>query len=128
METLVFCVRPGQDLKNSLDAMARDRDLKAACILSCVGRLRQAVLRFANQPQVTAVEGEFEIVSLVGMFSIRGGPCRITISDGQGCTLCGQLMEGCLISTTARIEIGVFAGVCYLHETGCDKLAVRPDL
>ena len=128
MDSFALRLHPKEDLKISLDAFARDHHLQAACIVTCVGSLRQAVLRFANQSQVTPLEGKFEIVSLVGAFSEVGGHYHISISDGRGRTVGGHLMDGCLIYTTAEIVIGVLPGVRFLREpdaeTGYDELAI----
>ena len=130
MDTLALRLRPHADLKKSLDAFAHEHHLQAACVVTCVGSLRQAVVRFANQAQATALEGKFEIVSLVGAFSEYGGHYHISISNEQGRTLGGHLMDGCLIYTTAEIVIGVLPSVKFLREpdgeTGYDELAIHP--
>jgi uncharacterized protein len=129
MDTLALRLRPHADLKKSLDAFAHEHHLQAACIVTCVGSLRQASLRFANQPHATSIEGKFEIVSLVGAFSEHGGHYHISISDGQGRMLGGHLMEGCLIYTTAEIVIGVLPDVKFLREpdseTGYKELVIQ---
>jgi predicted DNA-binding protein with PD1-like motif len=73
MKTYVLRLRPGEDPKAALDHFAQVHQLLAACVLTCVGSLRKAVLRFANQEQVVTLAGHFEIVSLTGVFSISGG-------------------------------------------------------
>jgi len=45
----------GQDPKAVLDAFAQDHKIAAACMLTCVGSLRKAVLRFANQEQMVSL-------------------------------------------------------------------------
>ena len=130
MDTLAMRLRPHADLKKSLDAFADEHHLQAACVVTCVGSLRQAVLRFANQSQASTLEGKFEIVSLVGAFSEQGGHYHISISDGEGRMIGGHLMDGCLIYTTAEIVIGVLPSVRFLREpdseTGYDELAIHP--
>lgn len=129
MDTLALRLRPHADLKKSLDAFAREHHLPAACIVTCVGSLRQASLRFANQPHAALIEGKFEIVSLVGAFSEHGGHYHISISDAQGQTLGGHLMDGCLIYTTAEIVIGALHKVKFVreldNETGFKELVIR---
>ena len=62
---------PGDDLKESLDrAVAQAID--AAAVVTCVGSLEQAMIRFAGAEQATRVPGPLEIVSLVGTL------CRTT--------------------------------------------------
>lgn len=103
MQTYALRLQPGEDLKAAMNAFAQAHHLEAACIITCVGSLRKAALRFANADQAVVLEGHFEIVSLVGTFSMHGGHYHIAISDEQGRTFGGHLMEGSEVYTTAEI-------------------------
>jgi uncharacterized protein len=138
MITYAFRLRPNQDLKQELDRFAHDNAIEAACILACVGSLRRAVIRFADQPEGSVYqagpdrkEPRFEIVSLTGTLSRHGSHYHIAISDPQGKTLGGHLMDGCLIYTTAEVVVGVLPGVRFLREqddeTGYPELFVQTD-
>lgn len=83
------------------------QQLEGACILTCVGSLSEANLRFANQPEGTALAGKFEIVSLTGVMSMHGSHYHMAIADSTGRTLGGHLLKGCLIYTTAEIIVGI---------------------
>ena len=52
------------------------------------------------------VPGHFEIVSLTGTVSVNGSHLHISISDSEGKTIGGHLLEGCKIYTTTEIFIG----------------------
>lgn len=129
METYALRLHPHQDLKVELDTFARVNNLEAACVLACVGSLRRAVLRFANQQQVAELDGKFEIVSLTGTLSKYGSHYHLSIADGEGRTLGAHLLDGCLIYTTAEIVIGELPGISFLREvdsaTGYDELYIR---
>ncbi|MCL4828519.1 MAG: DUF296 domain-containing protein [Caldilinea sp.] len=129
MQTYALRLHPHQDLKRELDTFARTHDLEAACVLTCVGSLRRAVLRFANQSEASELEGKFEIVSLTGTLSKYGSHYHISISDGEGRTWGAHLLEGCQIYTTAEIVIAALPGVSFLREldsaTGYDELYIR---
>ena len=129
MQTYALRLHPYQDLKMELDAFARTHELEAACVLTCVGSLRRAVLRFANQSEASELEGKFEIVSLTGTLSKYGSHYHISISDGEGRTWGAHLLEGCHIYTTAEIVIAALPGVSFLREfdsaTGYDELYIR---
>jgi predicted DNA-binding protein with PD1-like motif len=129
METCAVRLHPHQDLKESLDTFARVHNIEAACVLTCVGSLRRAVLRYANQEQATVLDGKFEIVSLTGTLSKYGSHYHISLSDGEGRTVGAHLLEGCLIYTTAEIVLGVLPGVSFLREmdraTGYEELYIR---
>lgn len=98
-------LKPGQDLKNEITALVKEKNIKAGWVNTCVGSLTHYTIRFANQPQGSKGEGYFEIVSLAGTVSINGLHIHISISDSKGKTIGGHLMEGCTIYTTAEIVI-----------------------
>jgi hypothetical protein len=133
METLAFRLHPHQDLCIELDKFAVDHNLEAACVLAAVGSLREANIRYANQPGGTKLTGKFwEIVSLTGTFSRHGSHYHLSISDGEGMTLGGHLLPGCLIYTTAEIVVGVLPGLSFKREhaedSGWDELTIYPSV
>jgi hypothetical protein len=71
--TYALRLRPNEDLKQQLMAFAKANDLRAAYVITCVGSLKQAHIRFANQPKGTVLTEKFEITSLVGAFNTEGG-------------------------------------------------------
>jgi predicted DNA-binding protein with PD1-like motif len=122
-------LRPGQDLKGELDAYAIAHRLQAACVLTCVGSLRRAVLRFADQERAVILNDKFEIVSLTGVMSAYGSHYHIAIADGEGRTLGAHLMEGCQVYTTAEITLAELADMYFLRtldaETGYEELDIQ---
>ncbi len=75
-------------------------------VLTCVGSLDRATLRFANHKEGTALEGKhFEIVSLVGTLSTRGSHLHLSVSDETGRTIGGHLVEGSSVYTTAEVAL-----------------------
>jgi uncharacterized protein len=110
-------LRPNEDLKKSLMDFAKKEKLKAAYIITCVGSLQKANIRFANQPNGTALTDKFEIVSLVGAFNTEGGHFHISLSDSTGKTIGGHLMDDNLIYTTAEIVIGEATDLVFKRET-----------
>jgi len=130
MKTITMRLKPGQDLLLEMERLAQDQQLEAACVLTCIGSLTTAVLRYANQGHTDTLSGHFEIVSLTGTLSIHGSHYHIAISDGTGKTFGAHLMEGCKVYTTAEIVIGVINGVSYqrtmCEESGYPELDVKP--
>jgi uncharacterized protein len=130
MKTFALRLKPGEDPAAALNTFAQTNQLKAACLLTCVGSLRKAVLRFADQGQVTTLEGRFEIVSLTGVFSHQGGHYHIAISDGEGRTYGAHLMDGSEIYTTAEIVLASLNDVRFLRtfdpQTGYPELDIQP--
>lgn len=125
-------LRPGDDPKAALDYFVQTHQIGAACVLTCVGSLRKAVLRFANQEQAVTLEGHFEIVSLTGVFSLHGGHYHIAIADGEGRTYGAHLMDGSQVYTTAEIVLASLDEVRFLRsfdpQTGYLELDIQPDL
>jgi predicted DNA-binding protein with PD1-like motif len=122
---------PHQDLLLELTAFARGHQLSAACILTCVGSLRRATLRFADRTEATVIEGKFEIISLTGAFAEEGGHYHIGLADGEGKAFGGHLLPGCLIYTTAEIVLAELPDLRFLRRpdpaTGYDELAIVPN-
>src|SRR6187549_924300 len=128
MRNYTFRLKAGQDLFDSISLFIRDNHIQAGCILSGVGSLRRAVLRFANQESYSEFEGHFEIVSITGTVSIHGSHLHLSISGEDGKTVGGHLDSGCKIYTTAEIVIAVFDDVVYKREfaedSGYEELVV----
>lgn len=118
---------PGQDLMEQLQIWANDHD--AASILSVVGSLNHAQLRFANQPESTRVDGPLEILSLSGTLSKHGAHLHLSVADGQGKMTGGHLKPGSPVYTTAEIVLGVYPDLVFdreLDETyGYKELVVK---
>ena len=100
-----FRLRPHEDLKKCIQQFAKTNGLKAGAILSAVGSLERLNIRFANQPDGTVRTGFFEIVSLTGTFSEASCHIHICVSDANGQTLGGHLLDENLIYTTAEIVV-----------------------
>jgi len=101
-----FRLKPGEDLRRSIEAIVKENNIEAGWINTCVGSLTDYTIRFANQREGSHGSGHFEIVSLTGTVSVNGSHLHISISDSEGKTIGGHLLEGCKIYTTAEIVIG----------------------
>lgn len=117
MHTYSFRLRPGQDLKQELEAFVRQNRIDAGALLTCVGSLTNVAIRLANQEGPSRWQGYFEIVSLVGTLSVNGSHLHLAVSDSTGRTLGGHLLEGCTIYTTAELVVGVMPDLNYKRET-----------
>ncbi|MFN7931931.1 MAG: PPC domain-containing DNA-binding protein [Bryobacteraceae bacterium] len=116
MKVHVLRLRPGADLLKSITDYVQRNKISAGIILTTVGSLTETRLRFANQPNATAKTGKVEIVSLVGTVEAGGGHLHLSVSDGNGVTTGGHLMEGCKVYTTAEIAIGELPGLRFLRQ------------
>ena len=129
MRVFAFRLGPGRDLRQGLLAFAKERDLRAPAVLTCVGSLTDVVLRYANRPDPTIRRGHFEIVSLVGLADPPRGHLHLCVADGDGITTGGHLLDGCLVYTTAELVLGESSELEF-HRTpdaasGFNELVIR---
>lgn len=103
--TYAFRLKPGEDLKDGIEKVIKEKAIKAGWVATCVGSLTDYTIRFANQTEGSKGSGHFEIVSLVGTISINGSHLHISISDSTGKTIGGHLIPGCKVYTTAEIVL-----------------------
>ena len=128
MEVSAIRLNPEEDLKQSLLKYCIDEKIDAAYMLSCVGSLRQAAIRFANKPDATVFEQSLEIISLEGTLSKHAVHLHIAVSDGNGQVIGGHLMDGSKIYTTAEIVLGIVPNIIFKREidplTGYRELTI----
>ncbi len=108
-----FRLKPGQDLKMSIDSFVQTKNIQAGWIATCVGSLADYNIRFANQEKGYHDKGHFEIVSMAGTLSVNGSHIHVSLSDSTGKTVGGHLLEGCKIYTTAEIVIGELKDIVF---------------
>jgi predicted DNA-binding protein with PD1-like motif len=80
--------------------------------------------------QVRTFPNHFEIVSLVGTFSMDGGKhLHMSVANAEGKVLGGHLVDG-TVFTTLELVLGTMPGVSFARETdvvsGYRELVVRP--
>jgi predicted DNA-binding protein with PD1-like motif len=105
IRSFVFRLKPKADLKKSIQEFARQNQILAGSIVTVVGSLEQFHIRFANKPNGVKRSGFFEIVSLVGTFSPSWCHLHVVVSDENGQTFGGHLLDDNLIYTTAEIVV-----------------------
>lgn len=121
MQNYTFRLRSGQDLFDSIQEFVNEKQIQAGCVISSVGSLRRAVLRFANNRSFSEIEKFFEIASITGVVSIHGSHLHISISDGDGQTIGGHMESGCKIYTTAEVVLLAFDYLSYRREYADDS-------
>ncbi|MDM9383188.1 DNA-binding protein [Chlorogloeopsis sp. ULAP01] len=128
MKLVAIRLKPDKDLRKSLKKFALDRNIQAGFIISAIGSLKQAKIRFANQQTSTLLTDKFEILSLNGTIATTGVHLHIAIADSQGKTIGGHLDDGCIIYTTAEIVIGTTDAFTFLRtideQTGYQELEI----
>ncbi len=107
MRTLVLRLNPGDDLRASLDLALRQSGTEAAFVVSGIGSLRGASVRFAGAESPTRIEGDLEILMLAGSLSPDGSHIHISVSDAQGRVFGGHAAPGCVVRTTAEVLVAL---------------------
>lgn len=132
MKIIAIRLKPNEDLKESLKTFVKQNNIQSGFILTAVGSLKQATLRFASQDNYQVFDERFEIVSLVGTLSTHGIHLHISLSDKNGKTIGGHLVDGCIIYTTAEIVIGVSEDFIFVRTvdetTGYKELEIQPKI
>jgi predicted DNA-binding protein with PD1-like motif len=122
-------LKPGDDIVLELRKFARMHELQAVSIVTCVGSLTEAQLRYANVSEWARVTGHFEIVSLVGTVDAEGEHLHISLSDGTGRMIGAHFGPGSAVYTTAEIILAELTDLIFTREpcqlSGWDELTIR---
>jgi len=123
-------LQPGDDLRRSLEGWMGEQQERAGCVISAVGSLSVAQLRFARAAEATPIQGELEILSLSGTLSADGAHLHIAVADSRGAVSGGHLCPGSLVRTTAELVIGLLPEWRFSREldtaTGYAELRITP--
>jgi predicted DNA-binding protein with PD1-like motif len=134
MQVHVLRLVPGQDLRLSLEAafgeLAKAHGIGAACIVSAIGSLSRAVLRYADKPLGSDINTPLELLMLSGTLSADGAHLHASVADESGEVRGGHLLPGCIVRTTAEVVIALLPGWEFRREldaaTGFRELTARP--
>ncbi len=123
-------LKPGEDVLDTLQAFVAANDMKAAAIVTVVGSLTHAMIRYAAQPVGALREGLFEIVSMIGTVEATGNHVHISCSDETGAMFGGHMLSGCLTRTTCEIVLVELTDFAFSREycpiSTWDELVVSP--
>jgi len=129
---LLFRLTPGEDLYLGMEHFIAQNNVSAAAIMTCVGSLSKAMIRFADQQNITSLEGPFEIVSLVGVLTDDGSHIHASLSDQKEHVVGGHLKPGAIVHTTAEVALMAITDVIVTREycplSGYRELVVHADL
>ena len=132
-QPLVLRLAPGEDLRTALTTaftqLQAEQGTKAACVISAVGSLSRAVLRYAAEPGGTVLEEALELITLSGTLSPDGAHLHASVADARGDMRGGHVMPGCIVRTTAEIVLAALPGWEFTRaqdaQTGFKELVVR---
>ena len=123
-------LRPGQDLKVELTEFILKHKLKACALVTCVGSLTRAKLRFADQEKGKIIEGPLEILTLQGCGGNGKWHLHLSVADQNGRMTGGHLLDGSIVRTTAEIVLVELTELdfqrVYDPESGYRELKIKP--
>jgi predicted DNA-binding protein with PD1-like motif len=130
MKVVPLRLQPGDDLRRALEAWMAEQQEQAGCVLSVVGSLSVAQLRFAGATEATVIRGDLEILSLAGTLSPDGAHLHLAVADSRGAVIGGHLGAGSQVRTTAELVIGLLPEWRFRREldpaTGYSELRISP--
>ena len=129
MNALPIRLSPGQDLRRALEDAAGRAGGRAAFVLSGIGSLSDACLRFAGAAEPARITDDLELLTLAGSLSQGGAHLHATVADPQGRVVGGHVAYGCIVRTTAEVLIVMLDGWAFARQrddaSGYDELVVR---
>jgi hypothetical protein len=129
MKTLALRLSPGDDLRAALDAALVAHGGQAAFVVTGIGSLREARLRFAGRAAPHHVVGDLEILTLAGTLGRGGSHLHASLADADGRVLGGHVAPGCIVRTTAEVLLALLDDVTFTREpdpaTGYAELTIR---
>jgi predicted DNA-binding protein with PD1-like motif len=134
MQTLPIRLNPGDDLSAAIEAAVRGADCHAAFVVSGIGSLSTAGLRFAGAEQPRRFTGDIEILSLAGSIAFDGARSsshlHMALSTPSGEVFGGHVAPGCIVRTTAEVLLALLPDWDFSlapdAATGYHELVVRP--
>ena len=134
MKTLPIRLIPGQDLRAALEAAVREQGCQAAFVISGIGSLSDARIRFAGVDPAEVLGGDSEILSLCGTVGVdedgrSHSHLHMSVSTASGAVFGGHVVPGCRVRTTAEVLLGLLPDWVFTREadaaTGFAELVVK---
>lgn len=129
MEFLPVRLNPGDDLRRSFEALVQGQDLPSAFVISAIGSLSDAQLRFAGKESAALVPGPLEIISLAGSITADGAHLHMSVSDSEGRVSGGHACYGNIVRTTVEAVLVLLPAWSLTREfdatTGFKELQIR---
>ena len=136
MKTFPIRLSPGQDLREALEAAVREQGCQAAFVLSGIGSLVDARIRFAGADEPLLIRGDSEILSLSGTVGVgvQGDAeqghshLHMAVATATGEVFGGHVAPGCRVRTTAEVLLALLPEWAFTREpdaaTGYAELVV----
>ena len=107
MHTLPLRLPPSSDLRREIERAVGASPEQSGFVLSGIGSLAQANVRFAAAETSSLLVEPLELISLAGSVTPEGAHLHASVSTASGRVLGGHLGYGCLVRTTAEVLIAL---------------------
>jgi predicted DNA-binding protein with PD1-like motif len=129
MQLLPIRLSPGLDLRRALEDAAASQTAASAFVISGIGSLVEARLRYAGEADESTIAGPLELLGISGTLSPSGAHLHMSVSDSAGRVFGGHVGYGNAIRTTAEILLVLLDEWSLTREhdpaTGFRELLVR---
>ena len=102
MELLPLRLHPGDDLRGALEELVRSAGQPSGFVISGIGSLGDARLRFAGEASEALLAGPLEIISIAGSITPDGAHLHMSVSDSAGRVSGGHVGYGNIVRTTVE--------------------------
>ena len=130
MYSLPLRLHPASDLRREIEKAVAALPGGSGFVLSGVGSLSQASLKFAAVDAATLLVEPLEILTLAGSVGASGAHLHASVATASGRVLGGHLGYGSLVRTTAEVLVAVLPEWRLTREhdpaTGFAELVVAP--
>lgn len=125
----VLRLLPGEDVRRQLEGWCNERSVEAAAVISAVGSLSRARMRYGGKNDAESMDGDLEVCAFSGTLSRHGVHLHLAIADPQGHMSGGHLLEGCIVRTTLELVIQGYEGLRFLraHDTATGFKELLPE-
>lgn len=129
MQSIPIRLKPGDDVRKTLELMAIENKWSSAFVVAGIGSLSTASIRMAGVSESTVMKDvDLEVLTLCGSISplVGGAHLHITVSDASGKVVGGHVTNGCIVRTTAELLINVMPD--WRFERRVDEVTGFPEL
>lgn len=107
---------PGTDVVEEMRAFIEKNGIEAAAIVSSVGSLSEANIRFADRSEGSLMKGVYEVIFFGGTLDAQKHHLHLSIADQDGRMWGGHMLNGCITRTTMEIVVMELTDVVYKRE------------
>ena len=129
MDLLPLRLSPGDDLRGALEDLVKRKGAQSGFVLSGIGSLVDARLRFAGDESETVVPGPLEIISIAGSVTSDGAHLHMSVSNAAGGVSGGHVGYGSIVRTTMEAVLVLLPAWSVTREfdaaTGFKELCIR---